>query len=240
VHVDLATVLISVAAVLVGSIVQGTIGFGLNLLAAPIVAIVAPEMLPFSLVLVALLSSITNVAREHHEVDHIAVRHLLIGAVPGTIIGLLLLNSLSSSGLAVAAGAVTLIGVALSTFSPPLPINAWTSVTAGFVSNAFGTAVAIGGPPVALLFQHHRGPTIRATLGAFFATSAVLSIAAYALAGKLRVDQALFALALLPALVLGMWISRHLHQFVDRGWLRPSVLTLSGLAGGIAIVHGLA
>jgi uncharacterized membrane protein YfcA len=240
VHLDLATVLISVAAVLVGSIVQGTIGFGLNLLAAPIVAIVAPEMLPFSLVLVALLSSVTNVVRERHEVDRVAVRRLLIGAVPGTIVGLLLLSALSSSGLAVAAGAVTLIGVGLSAFSPPLPINVATSVTAGFVSNAFGTAVAIGGPPVALLFQHHRGPTMRSTLGAFFATSAVLSIAAYALAGELHGDQALFALALLPALVLGMWISRHLHQFVDRGWLRPSVLVLSALAGAIAIVDGLA
>jgi uncharacterized membrane protein YfcA len=240
VHVDAATVLVSVLIVLVGSIVQGSIGFGLNLLAAPVIAIVAPEMLPFSLVLVALLSSVTNVAREHHEVDQFAVRYLLLGAVPGTVVGLLLLSSLSSSGLAIAAGAVTLLGVALSTLSPPVPINAGSSTVAGFVSNAFGTAVAIGGPPVALLFQHRRGPTTRATLGAFFAASSTLSIIAYALADKLRGRQVLFALVLLPPLVLGVWLSRHLHPFVDGGWLRPAVLIFSALAGTIAIVHGLA
>jgi uncharacterized membrane protein YfcA len=240
VHVDATTVLVSVLIVLLGSIVQGSIGFGLNLLAAPVIAIVAPEMLPFSLVLVALLSSVTNVAREHHEVDHFAARYLLLGAVPGTVVGLLLLSSLSSSGLAIAAGAVTLLGVALSTFSPPVPINAGSSTVAGFVSNAFGTAVAIGGPPVALLFQHRPGPTTRATLGAFFAASATLSIVAYALTDKLRGRQALFALVLLPPLALGIWLSRHLHPFVDAGWLRPAVLILSATAGTIAIVHGLA
>ncbi len=127
----------------------------------------------------------------------------------------------------------------LSVFSPPVPITGPSSTTAGFVSNAFGTAVAIGGPPVALLFQHHRGPTTRSTLGAFFAVSAVLSIVAYALAGELHPEQLLFALALLPALVLGMWTSRHLHPFVDRGWLRPAVLAVSAIAGITAIVHGL-
>jgi len=239
VHVDAATLVISITAVLVGSVVQGSIGFGLNLLAAPIVAIVAPEMLPFSLVLIALLSSITNVVREHHAVDRFAVRFLVLGAVPGTIVGLLLLNALSATGLAIAAGAVTLLGVVLSVFSPPVPITGRSSTTAGFVSNAFGTAVAIGGPPVALLFQHHRGPTARSTLGAFFAASALLSIVAYAVAGKLHAEQLLFALALLPALVVGMWTSRHLHPLVDRGWLRPAVLAVSTLAGLTAIVHGL-
>lgn len=238
-HVDAAALVISIAVVFVGAVVQGSIGFGLNLLAAPVVAIVAPEMLPFSLVLVALLSSLTNVAREHHAVDRFATRYLIIGAVPGTVVGLLLLDSLSATGLAIAAGAITLLGVVLSIFSPPIPISGPTSVSAGFVSNAFGTAVAIGGPPVALLFQHHPGPTTRATLGAFFASSAVLSIVAYTATGKLHGEQLLFALVLLPALALGMWLSRHLHPLVDGGWLRPAVLAVSTIAGLTAIVHGL-
>ncbi len=128
----------------------------------------------------------------------------------------------------------------LSTFSPPVPVTGPSSTAAGFVSNTFGTAVAIGGPPVALLFQHHPGPTTRATLGAFFTASVVLSIVAYALAGKLHVEQLVFALALLPALAVGMWASRHLHPFVDGGWLRPAVLVVSAIAGGTAIAHGLA
>jgi hypothetical protein len=39
--------------------------------------------------------------------------------------------------------------------------------------------------------------------------------------------------------VVGVWTSRHLHVHVDRGWLRPAVLTLSAVAGVAALVRGL-
>ena len=44
----------------------------------------------------------------------------------------------------------------------------------------------------------------------------------------------------LPMMLLGAWASKHFHSLVDRGWLRPSVLVLSSLAGSIAVIRGLA
>jgi hypothetical protein len=52
-------------------------------------------------------------------------------------------------------------------------------------------------------------------------------------------DQALFALALAPFMVGGLWASHHLHPFVDSGWLRPVVLTLSAIAGLAAIARAV-
>jgi len=120
-----------------------------------------------------------------------------------------------------------------------VPTTRATSLVAGFASNLFGTASAVGGPPVALLFQHRTGPTARSTLGAFFATSATLSIVGYLATGELGAGQALFALALAPFMVVGLWTSRHLHVHVDGGWLRPAVLTISAIAGLTAIIRGL-
>ncbi len=40
-------------------------------------------------------------------------------------------------------------------------------------------------------------------------------------------------------MVVGLWASRHLHGFVDGGWLRPAVLTLSAIAGAAALVRGV-
>ena len=51
--------------------------------------------------------------------------------------------------------------------------------------------------------------------------------------GKVTVDQALFAVTLAPFMVGGLWASRHLHPFVDSGWLRPTLLTLSAAAGSV-------
>ena len=72
-----------------------------------------------------------------------------------------------------------------------------------------------------------------------FAISATLSVAGYGVTGEITLDRFLLALALLPAMLLGAWASKHFHGLVDRGWLRPSVLVLSTIAGTIAVVRGL-
>jgi uncharacterized membrane protein YfcA len=239
VDVGPAEYVVAGAAVLLGAIVQGSVGVGLNIVAAPFVALVVPEALPPTLVLVAIPLAITTLAREHHALDRVALPWMLAGAIPGTALGLLIVEAADVSTLTVIVAATTLTGVVLSVVSPPVPTNRGTALAAGFVSNIFGTATAVGGPPVALLFQHRTGPTARATLGAFFTTSAALSIVGYTAAGEIDGDQVLFALALAPLMVAGLWTSRHLHVHVDRGWLRPAVLTLSAVAGVATLVRGL-
>lgn len=238
-HITVLDYIVAAAAVLVGSVVQGSIGVGLNMVAAPFVALVVPEALPATLVLVAVPIAITTLVREHHALDRRALAWMLTGAVPGTALGLVIIGVTDTTALAAIVGVTVLGGVVLSVVSPPVPTNRGTSLAAGFTSNLFGTASAVGGPPVALLFQHRSGPTARSTLGAFFATSATLSIVGYLATGELSIDQVLFALALAPCMVAGLWTSRHLHVHVDGGWLRPAVLTISAIAGLTAIIRSL-
>jgi uncharacterized membrane protein YfcA len=239
-HVSLLAYCVAATAVLVGSVVQGSTGMGLNMIAAPFVAIVVPDALPATLVLVALPLAVSTLVREHYALDRQALPWLLLGALPGTTLGLVIVRVADANALAIIVGATTLLGVILSVTSPPVPTNRVTSLVAGFASNLFGTASSVGGPPVALLFQHRTGPIARATLGAFFMTSALFSITGYVATDAISGDQVLFALALLPLMVAGLWCSRYLHRHVDGGWLRPAMLVLSTVAGTAAIVHGLA
>jgi hypothetical protein len=164
---------------------------------------------------------------------------MLLGALPGTAIGLVILDVADVQTLTVIVASTVLIGVVLSVLAPPVPITRATALLAGFTSNVFGTATAVGGPPVALLFQHRPGPTARATLGAAFTWSAGLSIVGYVAIGEITGDQVLFALALAPLMVAGLWASRHFHVHVDGGWLRPAVLTLSAVAGLAALLRAV-
>jgi uncharacterized membrane protein YfcA len=238
VHVGAGEFVVAALVVLFGSLVQGTIGFGLNLLAAPFIALVLPEALPVTLVLVAWPVGGVAALREHHALDRRALPWLLAGAVPGTLVGLAIVTQASADELAIIVGAVTVLGVAASVVSPPIHVGPGSAGLAGFVSNITGTAAAVGGPPVALLYQHHGGPTVRATLGVFFATSATLSIAGYALTGEITEDRVLLALALVPAMLAGLWASKHFHNLVDTRWLRPAVLTMCAIAGTAAILRG--
>jgi uncharacterized protein len=237
VQVGIGAFVVAATAVSVGSVVQGAVGFGLNLLAAPFVALVVPEALPATMVLVALPLAVSTLRREHHAVEWRPLRWMLVGAVPGTLIGLAIVGAVDATQLAVVVGTVTLAGVALSVVSPPIPVTAGSSLVAGFFSNVFGTASSVGGPPVALLFQHREGPVARSTLGGFFATSAVMSLVGYVATATITWDQVVFAATLAPFMIAGLWGSRHLHPFVDAGWLRPAVLTLSAIAGTAAIAR---
>ena len=163
---------------------------------------------------------------------------LLVGAIPGTLLGLYVVTQASTDDLAIIIGVVTVLGVVLSVVTPPIHVNAPVAGVAGFVSNVTGTAAGVGGPPVALLYQHHRGPTVRATLGVFFATSATLSVLGYALTGEITESRLLLALGLLPMMLTGFWLSQHFHGLVDRRWLRPAVLTMCAIAGTAAVLRG--
>jgi len=231
--------LVAVAVIIFGSIVQGTIGFGLGLLSAPFIAIAIPDAIPVVLVMVAWPIGGVTAMREHHALDHFALRWMLVGAVPGTLIGLWIIHLASASTLGIIVGISTLLGVLATIVSPPIPITRTSACTAGLIGNITGTAASVGGPPVALLFQHHRGPIIRSTLGAYFAISATLSVIGYGATGAITVHKLILVAALLPAMLLGAWLSKHFHGLVDAGWLRPSVLVLSSIAGTIAIVRGL-
>jgi len=239
VHVTVGAFVVVAAAVSVGSVVQGSVGFGLNLLAAPVVAVVEPKAIPATLVLIAFPLAVGTFVREHHALQRRTLAWMLVGAVPGTLVGLLIVGLVDETDLAVLVGAITLAGVALSAASPPVPVTRFTSAVAGLLSQVFGTATSVGGPPVALLFQHHDGPSARSTLSAFFATAALFSLLGYTASGHIRLDQVALALSLLPFVAAGWWASRHLHALVDAGWLRPAVLALSALAGSVAILHAV-
>jgi uncharacterized membrane protein YfcA len=240
VDLTVAGFVVAVAIIIFGSVVQGTIGFGLGLLSAPFIAISIPDAIPVTLVLVAWPIGGVTALREHHALDRKSLPWMLVGAVPGTVIGLVIIQLATQDALAVLVGFSTLLGVLATIVSPPIPVTPATASSAGFIGNITGTAASVGGPPVALLFQHHRGPTVRATLGAYFAISATLSVVGYGVTGEITLDRVLLALALLPAMLFGAWASKHFHGLVDRGWLRPSVLALSSIAGAIAVVRGLA
>ena len=87
-----------------------------------------------------------------------------------------------------------------------------------------GTVAAIGGPPIALVYQYASGPRIRATMALYFTLGTVLSLAALWLAGAFGRHELALAAVLVPGTVLGFLASGPLLRRVDAGRLRPLVL----------------
>lgn len=238
-HLSPAELAICLAAVAAGATVQGAAGFGVNLVSVPIVAIVAPRAVPGALVLMSLPLSVTLAAREHRALDRRGAAWILVGNAPGTAIGALIVAAVPAGSLGAVVGAVIVLGAALSAVRGAFRVTDRAALGAGVVSGITGTTAAVGGPPLALLYQHHPGPTVRATLNAVFAVSTLMSLVALGAVGELTRDQAVLSAQLLPALAVGLLASRGLARWVDAGSVRPVVIVISGLAGLAAVAHAL-
>jgi uncharacterized membrane protein YfcA len=103
-----------------------------------------------------------------------------------------------------------------------------------------GTISGIGGPPIALVYQRATGPTLRATLSRFFLVGGVVSLAVLAVTGRVDGDTAVASAVTIPACVAGFLVSTPLARRLDRGSIRPYVLTLSALAALAVLIREVA
>jgi uncharacterized protein len=238
-HISLGEYLVVLLVAGLGATVQGSIGFGANLVAVPVVAVLVPEALPVVLVVWVLPLVVAMVVREHHGVDWSGVRWLTLGRLPGTVLGAWVVAEVADDTLSVLCGGAVLVAVATSVLTTTVRVTPLTTVVAGFTAGVMGTATSIGGPPMALLYQHREGRVLRATLAAAFTIGTTISLTALAVSGVVEAWQVWLAVALLPGLAAGMLLSRTVSRHVDGRWLRPAVLAFAALAALAAVIRGL-
>lgn len=234
-----AWIVIGVALV-VGAVVQGSVGFGLNVVAAPIVALVEPLLVPVPLLVAALAMSVAVALREHTALVFDELGWALVGRVPGVLLGAVAVAALAKDDLAIVLGVSVLIGVGVSLAGWHVPIRRGTLVTAGVVSGFMGTSTSVGGPPMALLYQHGEGGTVRANLNGFFAVGVVMSLTVLALTAGITTSELWLSAAVVPPTLLGFAASNWTRHHVDRGRVRPLVLLVSAVSAAALLVHTMA
>ena len=226
-------------AIILASCMQASIGFGMGMLAAPIVAIVDPGLIPGTLIMLATLLTIFVVIREHQAIDLAGTGWALAGRVPGTIAGALLLAALPERALALTLAGVVLAGVALtSTGWMPAP-HRRNLVLAGATSGVLGTATAIGGPPMALVWQNTTGARLRGTMSGFFLVGSLMSIAVLTITGAVDGRTVSSFVVLTPAVAIGYALSRLVNHLLDRQRQRWVAITISALGAIVLIVRQL-
>jgi uncharacterized protein len=233
-----AFVLIAVA-VLFAACLQASIGFGMGMLAAPIVALVDPSLVPGAIVLLGAVITLMVTVREHASIDLRGTGWALAGRAPGTVVGSLLVVFLPERGLALVLAGVVLLGVVLTSLGWAPEPRRPALVAAGAASGVFGTATGIGGPPMALVWQRSSGARLRGTMSGFFLVGSALSIVGLALAGAIDTHVLTSTAWLVPAVVAGYALSRLVNRVLDQRRLRLTAIVVSALGAVVLIVQQL-
>jgi uncharacterized membrane protein YfcA len=228
-----------VAAVLIGATLQGVVGLGLGLILAPVTGLVAPQLLPGLALWLAMLLPLFTLSRDWRSADRQGLCWALAGRIPGTAIGVWLVSVLSARVLHILVGVVVLVAVALTVRTVWMPTTPTTLLGAGVVSGITGTVSSIGGPPLALIYQHHATDTLRATLGVYFVLGAAFSIVGLAATGQMLARDLMVAAVMTPVVVLGFLLSGPLRRHLDHGSVRTSLLSLCAASAAALIVRSL-
>jgi uncharacterized membrane protein YfcA len=224
---------------MIGAYVQAVVGLGLGLLTAPVVALVAPSLVPVLPLWLALLISGLNLADEHEHVDWRSTLWSLPARVPGTVLGAWLVASFTEQQIGVALGVMVLLAVALTIRTVDVPLNPTSLAVAGFVAGATGTATSVGGPPIALLYQRGVPEVVRATLSVFFFVGVIISLTGLALSGSLDREPSVLALVLAPAVLVGYVVGRRTRALVEGDGFRWAVLVVCTVSALALLVHSV-
>lgn len=223
------------AVVLVGAVLQGSVGFGMNVVAAPVVIQLEPDLVPGPLLLAAFFLTLLAAIRERTTLDISGAGWIVVGRVPGSVVGALAVAMLSTRGLSLALAVIVLSAVVASASGVSIAENRATMFGAGAVAGFSSTTSSVGGPPIALVLQGRSGPQLRSTLGAIFVIGVVMSLTTLAVTGEFGTRDLELAVFVVPAAVAGFAVSGPLRPVIDRGHTRPAVLGVSALAATILL-----
>ncbi|NLP62698.1 sulfite exporter TauE/SafE family protein [Paraburkholderia sacchari] len=230
---SLTVFLILAATVTIAAFIQGAVGVGFALICAPVIGLIDPGLLPVSLLILMLPLNVYLAWRERPALDSNGTLWITVGRTVGAVGGVLIISRISAHDLNLFIGASTIAAAVATLCAPTFAPGRNALITAGAVTGITETATGIGGPALAMVFQHYRAPALRSTIALCFAIGEAVSLVMLSFTGQISVDRFVSALLLVPPVILGAFISQHVHQRLNSKVLRISVM-------GFAIVSGAA
>lgn len=229
-----AAVVMGVAAAL-----QSAVGFGGNLVAAPVLALLDPGLVPVPILIGSTAINVAMVLRERGHSGWGPFWWVTAGRVPGSLLGLAVLVALDPSGIQLVLGLALLASVVATWRRFAIPRTPPGLLGAGVLSGVGATAVGVGGPPVALVFQHAAGPELRGTLARILLGGQAVSLAVLAAGGRIGGPELGQGLALVPGVLVGLVGGPPLAAVLDQGRTRATVLAVCAASALVLLVEAL-
>lgn len=225
--------------VICGAFLQSVIGLGFVMLVAPFMVLYDPDFVPVPMLLVGTFLPLLIVWRDRNAIDFTGIKSAIVGRIIGNICAVWLITIISQNTFMLIFGGLVIITVVLSTFRFNIRLTSVSVGIAGLFSGLMGTLAALGGPPMAIVYQNEKADVIRATLSGFFVLGTILSLLFLGFAGKVTIHDFKLFTYMVPGILIGFYLSRYAVGYVDRGYIRKALLSVSFFAGILVIAKAI-
>jgi uncharacterized membrane protein YfcA len=189
--------------------VQSSIGFGLGLIAMPLlVALVGIATAAPTVAVVAILTEIVILLRYREAISLGVVSQLTVAALLGIPLGIYAVRTLDSNLVTTALGIFVISYAIYALLAPRLPDlagRAWSYVV-GFVAGILGGAYNTAGPPVIVYGNCREWPPdeFKSNLQGFFLVNSIVVASVHGLSGNFTPSVWNSLLLSLPGIALGL------------------------------------
>jgi len=218
-----------------GSLVQGSVGIGLSLVAAPALIAIDADYAPGPLMAGGVIVSFRHFVAERQHAKGSDLRSLFIGLPFGLAAGITFILIADTRLLSIVIGVTIVIFASVLLAGARVQRSPWSLSLVGAATAFTSSTAALPGPPLALAFSDVEGPRLRGTVGTCVCALATMLFIALIPAGKFGLDELKLLAIMLPGLAIGLGLSNWARPYLDRSWLRPAILILSA-AGGLTLI----
>lgn len=227
------------AVVVLGAFIQATLGLGFGPVVAPILFLISPDLVPALVIMLGMSSAIGGIIGQMEKVDFGEVGIALVGRLFGVVgAGYVLSLVDNTREFAIVFATALLVTIAISLANIRFALTPRNITIGGFLSGLLGTVTAVGSVPMALLYQHEDPAKARTTMNTFFAVGVLMSLAALWYAGFFGLKHVIYAVFLMPGVVIGAMISRRVTGYTDKRY-RRLVLWFAAIASSVILLQAL-
>lgn len=232
---------LAMVVVAIATIVQSATGMGFGLVAVPLLVLVAPTLGVPAVLSLTIIVMIAVAWRERRWLSWPDVGLAAVFALPGVVIGTLILAMLNPRLTHLAVGTIVAASTVASIAGRRFALTRATLAGASLASGLLTPIAALPGPPMAVVYQPDDVRRMRATLSAYFAVVSALTLLGlwWSADGADAVPaggrEVIAGLVLTPAVVVGAVLARPLVLRLPATWVRHGALALS-LASGVILI----
>ena len=232
--------IIGLVMVFLGSLVLGTIGFGLGMVAMPVLLLIlAPQETVVIINAMIVLTAGLTLAQTWRHLRLRETWPFVVAGLPPIPIAVVLLDSADPVVLRLVIIALILTLGVMSLFQLRLPgaRRKLAAPVCGFMTTLLVATLGVGGP-LAGLYSIEQGwsrDAIRGTLALYFVLATTLALALYAVVGLVPRETAQNVGVLAPAVILGSAAAAVVARRMTSGVFRYAVLAIT-IGGSISLL----
>lgn len=221
---------------------QGIVGFGFALLAAPLALIFLEKETVVSIMLI--IGVIINsflIKKIQNPVDYKRISFLFLASLVGMPLGIRILSSISMDSMKILVGTLVIVFASIIFFEKiRLPKTGFLTFLVGFISGILNTSTSTSGPPAVLLLTGENLPKeeFRKTLAYLFFLMSVTSLCLFIANKIITTKGTIFGLISIPFVLLAAFLGDRIAKKVSQKLFRILVLATVFLSGFYCIFSG--